>query len=185
MLLETVNLIRADDWRMACLQAVAALHLPDWYIAAGFLRNAIWDKQHHKSERTPLNDVDVVYFDAIDRAPTAEVQIQHALQQQFAEVHWEVRNQVRMHERNSHAPYRDSAHAIAHWVETPTCVGMRLESGGRFTVVAPYGLEENWALRVTPNPCVTPPAAVYNKRIREKRWREHWPKLEIVWAETF
>jgi uncharacterized protein len=63
---ETVELIQRDAWRMECLEAVESLGLPDWYIAAGFLRNAIWDALHDKSERTPLNDVDVVYYDGGD-----------------------------------------------------------------------------------------------------------------------
>ena len=51
-----------EEWE--CLEAVSSLWLPDWYIAAGFLRNAIWDALHAKSVRTPLNDIDVIYYDA-------------------------------------------------------------------------------------------------------------------------
>ena len=46
-----------------------------------------------------------------------------------------------------------------------------------------FGLEENWALRVTPNPQVPYPAELYNSRIREKRWAELWPRLDIQWAK--
>lgn len=62
---DTAVVIEADSIRMECLQAVRALNLPDWFIAAGFVRNAIWDHLH-SLPMTPLNDVDVVYFDPDD-----------------------------------------------------------------------------------------------------------------------
>jgi hypothetical protein len=180
---ETIALIRQDEWRMACLQVVASLRLPDWYIAAGFLRNAIWDVQHGRKIPAPLNDVDVVYFDAMDCTTATEEQIKSELHRLLPEAPWEVRNQARMYLRNGHALYCDTAHAIAHWVETPTCIGIRLQSEGQFQIVAPFGLEENWSCRVTPNPQISPPPVLYNTRIRQKRWQEIWPKLQITWAE--
>ncbi|WP_370646549.1 nucleotidyltransferase family protein, partial [Photobacterium sp. OFAV2-7] len=63
---KTSQLLVGDELRMACLEAARTLKLPDWYLGAGFLRNAIWDHLHGKTSMTPLNDVDVVYFDAED-----------------------------------------------------------------------------------------------------------------------
>ena len=49
------------------LRAVEELRLPDCWIGAGFVRNAVWDALHG---RTPdcglLNDVDVVFLDRAD-----------------------------------------------------------------------------------------------------------------------
>jgi len=171
---KTRELIRRDAGRMACLEAAAALCLPDWYLAAGFLRNAIWEEQHQKI--TPLYDVDVVYFDAVHLEPAAEQDAEKSLHILLPGIPWEVRNQAHMHLRNQHAPYRGAAHALAHGVETPTCVGIRLETPGQLTLVAPLGFEENWSLRVTPNPAVHYPARVYNERVRQKKWLELWPQ---------
>jgi phosphoserine phosphatase len=185
MLAETIRLIQNDTWRMACLEAVDGLRLPDWYIAAGFLRNAIWDALHAKPERTPLNDVDVVYYDPGDLGTAPETQIESALHARCPTVKWEARNQARTHLRNGHAPYRDSAHAIAHWIETPTCVGIRIGRDRRLEIVAPYGIAENWSLRVAPNPRVRYPAALFHQRVRGKRWLVDWPKLRVEWpSET-
>ena len=178
---ETVQLIQRDAWRMECLEAVESLGLPDWYIAAGFLRNAIWDAVHDKPERTTLNDVDVVYYDRGGPGAIDEAQVEAALKKRCPEVKWEARNQARMHLRNGHAPYRDSAHAIAHWIETPTCVGVRIGRGRQLEIVAPYGLAENWSLRVAPNPRIRYPAALFRERVCEKRWLEHWPRLQVCW----
>lgn len=182
MLTNTSQLICRDAWRTKCLQAVESVRLPDWYIAAGFLRNAIWDALHAKSSRTPLNDVDVVYYDPVDLGTAAETQIEAILQAGLPDVKWAVKNQARMHLRNGHAPYRDSEHAIAHWIETPTCVGVSIEPDGGLRVVAPHGIRENWSLRVTRNPLVHYPAALFNERVRNKRWLEAWPGLQVEWA---
>jgi uncharacterized protein len=55
-----IELISSDITRMHALHAVASLRLPDWLIAAGFVRNAIWDYLFDK--KTPLNDADVIYY---------------------------------------------------------------------------------------------------------------------------
>lgn len=183
MVTETEEVLRGDAWRMECLQAVESLHLPDWYVAAGFLRNAIWDLLHEKPERTSLNDVDVVYHDAADLSIKTEDDIQSLLRAIFPDANWEIRNQARMHLRNHHPPYRNTEHAIAHWPETQTCVGARIEPDGNLKIAAPYGIAENWSLRVTPNPVVPYPAALFNERMRSKRWLEHWPKLHVEWAK--
>ena len=167
---------------MDCLRSVERLGLPDWYIAAGFLRNAIWDVLHEKQSRTPLNDVDVVYYDPADLRPWTEHELEFAMQNDRPGINWQVRNQARMHIPNSHAPYRDTEHAMAHWPEIPTCIGVRIEPDGTLKVAAPYGIEENWSLRVRPNPLVRYPASLYNDRIRNKRWLQHWPKLQVEWA---
>ena len=87
----TIELVRADAWRMECLQAVCSLRLPDWYAAAGFLRNAIWDALHDKPDRTPLNDIDVVYYDSgipLQVAEDQEVEIEAALRRLLPERPW-------------------------------------------------------------------------------------------------
>jgi len=143
------------------------------------------DDDLRKASVVLLNDVDVVYYDREDSGAVDEAQIEAALTARRPEVTWEARNQARMHLRNGHAPYRDSAHAIEHWIETPTCVGVRIGRGRELEIVAPYGLAENWSLRVTPNPRIRYPAALFNRRVREKRWLEHWPRLQVRWpSET-
>ncbi|MED5424850.1 MAG: nucleotidyltransferase family protein, partial [Pseudomonadota bacterium] len=56
------EIIKRDPFRMRCLRALRALDLPQGYIGAGFVRNAIWDELHARATPTPLNDIDVIYF---------------------------------------------------------------------------------------------------------------------------
>jgi hypothetical protein len=177
-LLMTDNLLRHDDLRMRCLRAMQSLNLPDCYLGAGFLRNAIWDSLHDKREMTPLNDVDVVYFDRNDCSLDTEQQWQHRLSHLMPEIHWEVRNQARMHLKHGHAPYVSCGDGIARWVEVQTCVGVRLEADDHLHFFAPFGLEENWSLRVSMNPDFPQPE-VFRRRIANKHWLTLWPELRV------
>jgi hypothetical protein len=51
-----------------------------------------------------------------------------------------------------YAPLTCSAEALERFVSATFAVGVRLEADDRLTVVAPFGLEELFALRMRPNP---------------------------------
>lgn len=176
---KTSKLLAGDELRMACLQTASTVKLPDWYLGAGFLRNAIWDHLHGKISMTPLNDVDVVYFDTADTSLETEREIESRLRKLLPDVEWEVRNQARMHVRHGHQPYSSTTDGIAQWIEVPTCVGVRLESDQSFTFTAPFGLEENWSLKVRVNPN-NPRFATFQQRVDEKQWLTLWPELQIL-----
>jgi hypothetical protein len=58
-----IQLIKRDKLRLDALESVFLLNLPQCYLAAGFVRNLVWDYLHNKDSSTPLNDFDVIYFD--------------------------------------------------------------------------------------------------------------------------
>src|SRR5271168_3247129 len=72
-------ILQRDPARLDALRAVATLDLPDCWIGAGFIRNAVWDYLHDRPPQPPDGDVDVVWFDshapdaARDRAITAQL----------------------------------------------------------------------------------------------------------------
>ncbi len=179
---KSTEILKTDELRMACLESAKLLGLKDWYIGAGFVRNAIWDHLHNKSQSTPLNDVDLVYFDSSDTSLTTEKSLEAQLQSHLAEVKWQVRNQARMHLKHNHQPYRDTSHAISHWPEIPTCVGVRLDPDSTFLFTAPFGLEQNWSLVVKPNIRRIHHSELFNSRVRDKGWATIWPGLVIHWA---
>jgi hypothetical protein len=178
----TADLLRADPFRMNCLRAARQLGLTDYYLAAGFLRNAIWDHLHHKTVMTALNDIDLVYFDASDTSTSTELRLCSALQHLLPTEHWEVRNQARMHLYHGHPSYQHTAEGISHWVEMATCVGVRLEHDDSFSFCAPYGLKENWSLQLRINP-KNPRYELFSTRIEQKNWLRIWPQLQLVETE--
>ncbi|MEG0006574.1 MAG: nucleotidyltransferase family protein [Aeromonas sp.] len=177
----TEALLRADPVRMACLRAARALDLPDWALGAGFVRNLIWDHLHQKTASTPLNDVDLIYLDRSDPDGLAEADHEAWLTARLPDQRWEVRNQARMHLRQQVSPFMSSLEALSHWVEIPTCIGVRLLPDDTFEWLAPYGFGHNWSLRVSANPRCRQDNQVFVQRILTKRWQQIWPDLEVVW----
>jgi hypothetical protein len=181
---DILALVAADAWMMAALGAVAGLGLPDAWIGAGFLRGAVWDRLHGYGSRTPLDDIDVVYFDPETLDPAAELALETRLGGLLPGLPWEVRNQARMHLRNGDAPYRSSADALAHWLETPTAVALRLNDGGDLELLAPLGTEDLLDLVVRPTPHARMHEhrlAAYRERVTRKNWPAKWPKMRVIW----
>lgn len=172
--------LQADERRMACLRAVASLNLPDWCIAAGFVRNLVWDRLHGYEDASPLNDVDVLYFDPRDQSEERDRAFEVRLST-LQDMPWSVKNQARMHVRNRDEAYRDTMDAMSYWPEVETAVGARLDGEGRLELVAPFGLASLMAGTVTMNPRRPKPEA-FRERVEAKRWLQRWPKLHLGWA---
>ncbi|PWC55491.1 nucleotidyltransferase family protein [Azospirillum sp. TSO22-1] len=175
---DIVAFIEGRPFMMEALRAVESLGLPDAWIGAGFMRNAIWRYLHGQVVEPGSEDVDVVYFDPADARVERDLGLEMVLGRALP-MNWSVCNQARMHGRNGDAPYRDTADALRHWPETATAVAVRW-SGGRVELLAPFGLEDLLALRIRPTPAFQHKVAVYRARIIEKRWRERWPQAEII-----
>ncbi|MCK6452203.1 MAG: nucleotidyltransferase family protein [Alphaproteobacteria bacterium] len=182
-------MIAADPWRMRALAAVAALDLPQGWIGAGFVRTLVWDALAGLARPTPIGDADVIYFDPADPDEAAEKKIEARLTAdcplvfEGQPVPWSVKNQARMHVRNGDAPYRDVADALTHWLETPTAVAVRLNGSSAIEVLAPFGLDDLFGLRIAPTPHArTRRLADYRKRLASKPWAEQWPGLGIDWG---
>ena len=58
------HLIESDHFLMSVIKTVEQLQLNDAWVAAGVIRNKVWDDLHNI--QTNINDVDVIYYDASD-----------------------------------------------------------------------------------------------------------------------
>jgi len=173
------RIMMSDAWSMETLKIVRELALPDWAIGAGFVRSLVWDQLAGNTSRTPLPDIDVLYFDANDPAPGPERDLEALLREIRDGLPWSVHNQARMHLRNGDAPYRDTDDAIAHWLETPTALAVRLEADDGLTVLAPLGLDDLFGLTVSPTDAGVRNIDQYRARIKSKGWADRWPGLQI------
>jgi hypothetical protein len=173
---ELIDFIESDSWMMNVLKIIRDLKLNDCWIGAGFVRNKIWDKKHGK-ERTKLNDIDVIYFDKTKLIKEYDLELEHKLKVIEPNINWSVKNQARMHLRNGQKPYINSNEAISFWPETATSIAVRLNSKNKIEYIAPHGLEDLFNLLVIPTPNFD--LAIYNKRIKNKKWKENWSRLEI------
>jgi len=174
------RLLLGDPRRLAMLRAVRDLELPQGAIGAGFVRAAVWDHLHGFAEPTPLDDIDVIYFDPADTTPAREAVLKAALTQRLPGPGWDVKNQARMHLRNGDAPYRDLGDAIAHWLETATCVAAHLTDSGNLEIVAPWGLDDLMNLRLRATPSGRRKHSQFRRRLAKKDWPGRWPRLTLT-----
>jgi uncharacterized protein len=170
--------IAGDPMRMELLEAVRSLALPDCAIGAGFVRNRVWDVAHGNAE-TPLADVDVLFHDPSDVSREREELLEQELGR-LANAPWSVKNQARMHLRNGDRPYRSTEDAISFWLETPTCVAVKLSAAGELELIAPYGVDDLVTMIVRPTPRGREKPEAYRDRVRAKQWQRTWPKLVLL-----
>lgn len=175
---QLLTILRAKADVMLALTAARRLGLRDWAIGAGFIRGAVWDHLCGQGP-TPVDDVDVLYHDASDLGWPPEEHAERQLRHLAPSFPWSVRNQARMHLRNGDAPYASTLDAMRHWLETPTCVALRLEDDDTLTILAPFGLEDLFARRIRPTPAGRRRADQYRARLAAKRWHQRWPGIAI------
>ncbi|MCJ8348889.1 nucleotidyltransferase family protein [Moritella sp.] len=173
-----ITLIEKDELRVKALDCVQQLHLSQCYLAAGFVRNLVWDHLHQKSVSTPLNDVDVIYFDETEFNPENYRLIESELSLLMPELNWEVRNQAIMHKRNGDKPYLNIIHAMSYWPEKETAVAIRKLDDGSYDCIAAFGFESLFNLQVTHNPKRY--LGIFSDRVSSKDWLIQWPNLRTV-----
>jgi uncharacterized protein len=181
-----IQLIKEDEWMMNILRAVKSLNLPDWWICAGFVRSKIWDTLHGFKERTPIPDIDVIYFDDTNMEELEEKRLEIRLRNILPDIPWSVKNEARMHVVNNIHPYSSSVDAISKFPETATSLGVKLDEKNDIILVAPWGVDDVINLEVKPTPYFQESkerAQIYEERITKKNWQDIWYKVNVFHIE--
>ncbi|MBT3330808.1 MAG: nucleotidyltransferase family protein [Rhodospirillaceae bacterium] len=179
---DVLALIAADPWMMAALAAARQLDLADCWIGAGFIRAKVWDHLHGYDQATALDDVDLLYFQADDITRESEQALQARLCRALPGPCWSVKNQARMHLRNGDRSYTSTTDAMRFWLETPTCVAVRLRGDGELELTAPYGIEDLLAMIIRPTPIGQRRMAAFKDRLARKNWLQSWPQVRVIWS---
>lgn len=180
-----LGIIQSDPLVGDALLRARDLGLPDWFVVSGALYNSVWNALTERPPGYGIKDVDLFYFDDSDLSYEAEDRVIAAAAPAFDDlpVPVEIRNQARVHlwfqaRFGGACPrYTSSANAIAHFASKTHAVGLRLENDGSPTLVAPFGLDDIFAFRVTPNPCLDNRATHEAKAARAKA---AWPELTVL-----
>ncbi|WP_028592346.1 nucleotidyltransferase family protein [Paenibacillus massiliensis] len=160
------------------LRRVRELGLPQACIAAGYVRNRVWDKLHGYVSLTPLNDIDVIYFDPEQQSDERDEWLEQQLGRDQIHRNWSVKNQAHMHIRNGHAPYASVTDAMRYWPETATAVGIYLDQEDQLQIVAPFGLQDLMDLKVRKGPYFRSDT-YFRQRVFDKQWLDTWPLLIV------
>jgi len=175
------TILRTDPFRWHVLDVVRVLDLPDSWIGAGFVRNAVWDHLHQRPPSPPAGDVDVIWHDPRRTDEAEDLKHEAALRAAEPSIAWSVKNQARMHRRNGDAPYASAAEAMRYWPETATAVAARRQGLDDCEIAAPLGLDDLLSLVLRPTPRFSgEKRRIYEDRVRMKGWAASWPRLRAV-----
>lgn len=169
---------------MRVLEVARALALPDALLFSGAVYQPVLNELTGRDLDHGIADYDLAYFDPdvhyesedeVIRRVAAE--LEPPLRERV-----QVRNQARVHlwfEQRFGEPYtplRSSADALERFVSPMSAVGARLEEDDTLSIVAPFGLDDLFALELRPNP-----------RRRSRHFdrvaasvRARWPEVRVV-----
>lgn len=182
-------IIRQEPVLMAVLEGLRALALPDPLLGSGAIYNSVWNELTGRPPLTGIKDADVVYFDDSDLSYEAEDLVIRRAAERFADlpIPVEVRNQARVHlwfPQKFGTPYpqlKSSAEMMDYFASKTHAVAARLEDDDAISIFAPFGLDDMFSFRITPN------LALDNRRTHEvkaERNKGIWPELTVVpWPE--
>lgn len=178
-------IVRASPSLMQVLATARDLDLPDWLVFSGAVYQRVLN---HLTGRDPdygVRDYDLGYFDPADVSYEAEDAVIRRVAEAFdppLTAMVEVRNQARVHlwfEGKFGEPYTPlscTAEALTRFVSPLFAVGVRLERGDRLSVVAPFGLDDLFAMRLRPNP--KRPTNGFARTAASALSR--WPELSVI-----
>ena len=179
------GLLRQCPGLMEVMSKVRTLGLDDWLVFSGAIYQPVLNHLTGRPLEQGIKDYDVGYFDASDTSYEAEdvviKRVAAAFQPPLRDM-VEVRNQARVHlwfEGHFGEPYEplaSSQEALTRFVSPLFAVAARMDAVGRLEIIAPFGLEDLFALRLRPNPNRETP---HYKRVCEKLLLR-WPELRLV-----
>ena len=179
---EILDSFRENQDMMAILTIIRDLELNDSWLAAGSVRNFIWNLLSDKPDFDRDTDVDVIFFDP-DVSYEETLAIERQLKKDFPQYQWELKNQVYMHQHSPHTPpCRNSCDAMSKYPERCTAVGLRLQADATLELFAPYGLEDILDFQVRPTPHFLENQdrmQLYQQRLSKKNWRVKWENLTV------
>lgn len=155
-------ILRATPRLMRVLAIARSLELPDWMVFSGAVYQPALNQLTGRPADYGLKDYDLAYHDASDLSYAAEDRVIRRAAAAFdpdLAALVEVRNQARVHlwfqqkfAEPDYGPLGCSAEALTRFTSATFAVGVRLEADDDLTVLAPFGLEDLFALRLRPNP---------------------------------
>lgn len=172
------------SWFMKALDTVSELHLSNWCVGAGAIRNIVFDYLDGSST-TPIRDVDVAYFDQSDISEHKDREHEDFLKARMPNLPWEVTNQAAVHlwfKKNFGypvSPVKSIQEAVGTWPENCTAVAVTRVHKDKYKVYAPCGLEDLFGMVIRRNPARVD-VRTYNARISTKQYAQCWKSVKII-----
>jgi uncharacterized protein len=178
------QMIYASPELIQRLQFLRELHAHA-YLSAGVIRNMVWSNLHDQVYCLDQTEIDVIFYDLKDRSGSEEQRLSQKLKQKFPKNDWDVVNQAYVHlwykadDGSTIAQYASLFDALSVWVETSTAIAVRLQEHDQLELIAPFGLNDLFELKLRWNARLVS-HATFLQRIESKRFLQRWNKLVIV-----
>lgn len=176
------TIIRNQPNLMAALDTLREADLPDPWLVSGAIYCNVWNHLTGRPADYGVKDYDVFYFDPDTSYEAEDRVIQHLTPKFAAAPPVEIRNQARVplwYRQKFGRDYpavADCKEAIDRFACTTHCVGARL-TGDDLDIYAPFGLNEIFSFRLTPN------LTLQNRETHETKAARQsalWPELTVV-----
>ena len=181
-----LQIVADSPLMMTTLTGLRDWGLPDGWLVAGAIYGTVWNALTGRPPLHGIKDIDLFYFDP-DLSAEAETAVQIEAARRFpGPPRIDIRNQARVHlwfEGRFGFPYPALTHsceAVDRFAIRTHCVALRLTDA--LQLYAPYGLDDLFCLRLTPNP-VLPNRSTFEEK--SARQQAHWPELTLTpWPAT-
>ena len=176
--------VLANRCNRAILERWERLALPDGWLVAGCLFQAVWNRRIGAPVEANVKDYDLFYFDGADLTQEGERQVQARVDAVLGDlgVVVEAKNQARVHLwyreyfGHDYPRLRSARDGIDRFLIPATCVGLRPEADGGWELYAPHGLTLLYSGVLAPNPLTDHPRLFEAKA---QSYRARWPWLRI------
>jgi hypothetical protein len=167
---------------MRVLRLARRMDLPQWRLVSGCIYQTVWNAVTDRHPDHGIKDYDLFYFEASDLSYQAEdmhIKRMCAVSPDDLRPKIEIRNQARVHlwfEKRFGEPYApcgSTEDPLLRFVATAYAVAVRLTDSDGLDIVAPFGLEPLFSMRLTPNPL----------RPLSNRWASVTAALRVRWPE--
>lgn len=158
---------------------------PQAYLAAGVIRNTVWAHLHDQSFSLDQTEIDVIFYDANETNAELSNAIVRQLMQYYPDHIWDVTNQATVHQwykkdnGDGIEPLSSINHALSLWPETATAVAIRLLENNDLDIIAPFGLDDLFKLKLRWNDALVS-RGVFANRVASKQFLKKWSKLKWV-----
>ena len=176
------EIIAQSPFVLGWLKTLRQLDLPDAWIVSGAIYNQVWNHLTARPWLHGIKDVDIFYFDPDLSYEAEDRTIQRVTARFPPDPPVELRNQARVHlwyPQRFGRPYPQltaSTQAIDLFALKTHCVGARLTDTG-IDLYAPFGLDDIFSFRLTPNPALDNRATHAAKAARQMAL---WPELTFI-----
>ena len=182
-----ISILKKNKELMTMLDYVEKLNLPNFYIAAGFIYQTIWNYYDNKDLNYGIKDIDIIYYDKDDLSVEKDLayyqEIKKYVDEKGIDYEIDVSNEARMHlwkkeNENKHIDqYKNSEDAIDQWIATVQSIGITKENG-EIKIYAPYGLGDIFSKTIRPIKHKGNSKELYNRKVTS--WQNRFKDLIIV-----